>query len=692
MGTSFFQKNKNSLLFSTLLTLFALIMVSAAGKMIGAGTLLFIFLHTYLSERLGTRLLRLVRLDGIKARSSAAYLVGFFLTSTLLYILVVWAGISVQRAMVIALVACIVALALFRRDGLNQLGGAHDDELGLLVPLLLVTAAALYKYAAIPVQIVSEGHLNIWSDYFLHGVTLDALGAKFAYGGSFELAGIGIDKFYHYLPFMFPSLVMSLQGMNGLSAATSVLLPQGILLCTLGIYVLSAQLSNVRTGLFVAIVSMVVPAHLVFFQSAWLDPYWGVFIQPGAGYGMALCLLIVSAMKLYADAPDRRTLAAMAALTLLTGITRFHFLLLIAPLLLWGVISGRSRFRPIAWLKCLLTLTAALLVLVSLLLAKGNGTLSYAKSLEYLDFNNSHLLFYGYKLFAGPEKGALTVFMLLMASLLATIGAYAIIYAAIVATKTRKQTLELTDLLPLALLFIYVLVMVFSPVARNGDLSEYKHRHFPLIYIMFAVHCNKSLLSHIERIRTWPSSQMVFRSAAAALMMLALPISWLTEAAKPDFRSMPWAKGAHGNKLEIEKLHLADFIQQNSQEGDVFLVGGTANNSEQSRINSLTTELISLANVPAYLSRSELFKLVPGCPSVVTQKRVAVPPEVANAKDWHGAAQLLQGHRVRWYVYDVNAQPGWAHTGKPAYANNRFAVFDAGHVSGTYQVMKDCAQ
>ena len=45
--------------------------------------------------------------------------------------------------------------------------------------------------------------LPIWSDYFIHGVTIASFGSPFSSGVDMELAGVS-RAFYHYAPFMIP--------------------------------------------------------------------------------------------------------------------------------------------------------------------------------------------------------------------------------------------------------------------------------------------------------------------------------------------------------------------------------------------------------------------------------------------------------------------------------------------------------
>lgn len=692
MDTSFLQRNKNSILVGAMISLFAFEMILAAGVRLKVSTILFVFAYSFLCEALGQYLLQLGGLQKIKARLSAAYLLGFFFTSALMYGLVIWVGLSIQVSMAVTVLVSLVLLGALKHHDEIESDGKIDGEIWLIIPLILLTAVALYKYAAIPVQMLSEGRLNIWNDYYLHGVTLESLGGRFAYGGSFEIVGEAISKYYHYVPFMFASVVMSLQGMDGFTAALSVLLPQGLLICALGIFVLCAQLSDLKAGLIAAIFSMVVPGYLFFFQSGWLDPYWNVFIHPGAGYALALCMVAISAASLYCQTPNKRVLATMCVLTLLVGVTRFHFLLLLVPLLAWISIPLVNKGNPYGWLKGFVATVVALLLISAFMVGDDNGFVAYAKTAEYLQINVNQLLFFGEKLYSAPPNDVISVFALLCVMLAAAVGVYLILYPALLISKLKSKSLVLTDLIPLALLTIFICFMVYAPVARNADLTEYKHRHFPLLYWVFAIYCNTFLVSLVFKHVKGLEVDKRYFGGVCILLLITLPWVISTEAAKPNFKSMQWATVMHGNAVEKEKLDLANFIHKNSTMGDVFLVPLPLQNYGQTTINSFTTEIISLSGIPAYLSRTTLFGPMPGCIGRLVAQRKAIAMAIASAPNWNEAANIMRNNGIRWYLYDNNSFPGWAPTGVASFANPRFAVYDAGHTAGKYQVYKDCAQ
>lgn len=692
MGIDFFPRNKNSILLGAMVSLFALVMIVAAGERLKIGTILFVFAYSFLCEALGQYLLKLGHLEGLKARLSAAYLLGFLFTSALMYVLVIWISWSVQISMAATGFVSVVVLATLKRRDEIETDGKIDHEALLLIPLLVLAAVALYKYAAIPVRMLSEGRLNIWNDYYIHGVTLESLGGRFAYGGSFEIVGEALSKYYHYVPYMFASAVISIQDMDGFSAALSVLLPQGMLVCTLGIFVVCVQLSNFKTGLVAAILTMAIPGYLVFFQSGWLDPYWNVFIHPGAGYALALCVLAIASVQLYSVNPSKRTLATLCILTLLVGVTRFHFLLLLAPLLAWVAIPQVNKGNPYRWLKGLVATMVVLLLVSAFVISSDGGLVAYAKTVDYLKINASQLLFYGEKLYSALPNDVVSILALIGVMLVATIGVYLIIYPVLIIGKIKYKTLVMTDLVPFFLLVVFVCFMIYAPVARNADLTEYKHRHFPFVYLVFSVYCNVWAAHWLDKNTSCFANDKKYFVGVGFLLLMTLPLASFTEPAKPNFKSMQWATVMHGNKVEKDKLDLARFIKKNSTQGDVFLSPAPLLNYGQTTTNSFATEIISLSGVPAYLSRTNLFGSMSDCTGKLVTERKEVASAIANAKNWNEAATLMRNNRIRWYVYDNKSFPGWVLTGVASFANPRFAVYDAGHTAGKYKVFKDCPQ
>ena len=670
-------------------------MIAAASAQLTVQTILFLPLHAIVCMSLGRVLINGFRLQAVKAQLSVSYLLGFFCTSASLYVLVIWMGISALAALIVtAALSILFAQALKYMLGPSILRETNDHESWYILPLILIAGSALYKYASIPEQLWSVGKFNIWSDYFLHGVTLEAIGGRFAYGGSFELVGLGIEKYYHYLPFMFSAVLMGLQKLNGLSAATAILLPEGILLCTLGIYVLCSQLSDVRRGAFLAICVIIIPGYLLIFQSGWFDPYWAVFIQPGAGYGIGLSLVVVAGALVCLDSrrADWRVALGLALFALLTGISRFHFFLLLGPFLLWVLVSLRVNRPVLLNARQLICLCLVLLTISVWIAPKITGPASYAMSKDYLVLCISQTLFYGYRFSSTIQDGPVATLLFYFIVIFATVGVYGLVYALMLFKRSRARSVVSADLVPFVFLIIYIVYFIYAPVARNGDLSEYKHRHFPLIYLLFAIWSLNYILIALRSVEAL--SGLVSRNACRAVVVLfviaAISVAWLTEAAKPNVKSMAWAERLHGIPESKEKLELARFFVEHSGKGDVFLVGRLVAKQSEALVNDLTTEIIALAGIPSYLSREDLFKVIPGCTSIVAQQRLLTRDELAATSNWDSIRVRLRREGIRWYVLEKPNALAWAATVSPAYQNGGYLVFDAGAQQRAPGLIQEC--
>ncbi|WP_457817253.1 hypothetical protein, partial [Staphylococcus aureus] len=79
-------------------------------------------------------------------------------------------------------------------------------------------------------------------------------------------------------------------------------------------------------------------------------------------------------------------------------------------------------------------------------------------------------------------------------------------------------------------------------------------------------------------------------------------------------------------------------------------------------VNDLTTEIIALAGIPSYLSREDLFKVIPGCTSIVAQQRLLTRDELAATSNWDSIRVRLRREGIRWYVLEKPNALAWAAT------------------------------
>ena len=86
------------------------------------------------------------------------------------------------------------------------------------------------------------------------------------------------------------------------------------------------------------------------------------------------------------------------------------------------------------------------------------------------------------------EYPLLTILVQLSVVLAAVLGIYFVLYPLLFRLSVHRFGFHATDALPLLLLMSFISLMLFAPIASNGDFTEYKHRHFPLLYVIAAIY------------------------------------------------------------------------------------------------------------------------------------------------------------------------------------------------------------
>jgi hypothetical protein len=120
--------------------------------------------------------------------------------------------------------------------------------------------------------------------------------------------------------------------------------------------------------------------------------------------------------------------------------------------------------------------------------------------------------------------------------------------------------------------------MLFAPVASNGDFTEYKHRHFPVVYAFISIYSLgyaakliKSMMSTTE----WLSQRLhrLIYSMLTILMAISAYCVWNKNLAQPDTKSIPWAKDYHNQVLRPGILEVSNFLTDHAVKGNVMATG-----------------------------------------------------------------------------------------------------------------------
>jgi hypothetical protein len=245
----------------------------------------------------------------------------------------------------------------------------------------------------------------------------------------------------------------------------------------------------------------------------------------------------------------------------------------------------------------------------------------------------------------------------------AILGIFAILYPASVLLLHRARRLEALDVVPVALLALYVLLVLTAPVPPHGDVTEFPHRPFVLVYAVIAVWTAAGLARWAQGYGGWRNARV--RVATVALAALAALLSvWYTVRDARLHRTYAVAAGLP---------QAARFLRAHAQPGEIFAVQGLARGPVYT---DHALQLVALGGMPAYLSVPYMRATLGGQADEVRRRQAALAA-VAEENEAQAARARLQGMGIRWHVVVDKAGPRWDRArAKAAFAAGDTAVYD----------------
>lgn len=635
--------------------------------MLGAAIVIFIF--TSLSLMLGQLcIVSVARIGGSRQTLPMAFALGCGLLSVALSICAavldapLWPSAIFCGAIILAMCANIRP----------QNPALDKAETAGLVFLTLVLLMLIVSPVSSPATLASNGHLPIWSDYYVHSATIYSFSSPFLLGEDIATAGIE-RKFYHYGPFMLPALIQSISGASGLAVSSAVLMPVGLLGALMGGAALCMKLGGISLAILTFFLLVAIPGPEDFgIRSGWYDFGWLLIASPGSG--MAIGLAFASLwLTLHWRSHEHRSwqlLAVIGVTTTAIIMLRVQIFMLCAPVVLAFVLLGWSHKVRIVSLMCAGAGMATLLFVLVLSDNARTAWLGYAQPHIYFDITLSWSRHYNAVRAGLGELGTPYVQMLnLGLSLASSLGIWILAWPFLISFSAWRKSLVPFDLVVPLVVIVYIALILFMPPGSNGDISEYKHRHFVWLYMVITLGSAYIIHRHAAKTRI----ARVFTKLVAGLGMLAAAVTTTGQPFdRPDIRAMPWSVGYHSAPITAGIQDAAAFLLANAEPGDVFVMnaGHTRNWLGPQQ------QLISLSGLQAYVGRADQMLTRTGCDAVIAQNRLDIIKELDTVADWERAAAVLQDAGIRWYIRFEHEMPDWRAPGSPAFSTPDVIVYD----------------
>lgn len=680
----------HSLAFNLAISAYSLATMSLGNCTLSTQLILICTLACVAQTKAGELLLESFHLTQFKAWLPAAFVVGFTAISLLILVFVFCFGMSAFAALLLSS-TLVLALGIYRAQTSEA---SHQSTINWTdIGVTLILGVAIAALAKIPFSspriLLSSNLLPIWSDYFIHGVTINSLGSPYSGGGNMELMGEN-RGFYHYAPYAIPAALQSVSGMTGLALSTSFLLPLSLLIAALGGYAFAVELGGRLSGLITLTVIICFPAYSFFLQSGWFDFHWLVFATPGTGYALGVSAIICASTMLYFRWRDNRALWFTLLLLFSLILIRAHVFLLLAPVIIFGLLLQRWRSN-----------IRLVLLVIAIVTVSGTLALYFSPQLHtlwtvradprgYLNLISGMYSFYGEPINLPTHPHTLTAPTQILASIVAVLGIYAALYPLMLWLNIRHTSFRTIDVIPLLLILSFVGLMLFAPFAQNGDLTEYKHRHFPLLYAVIATYTiaygSRLILRHTN-------CQGCLRRLGYVFVVLAFFITIVgnrhSNPSYPDIKTMPWAGNYHNQSVPPGLLEAAAYIRTHAQKGDVLAMGVPFVASDP---RAFIVEIVSLTGVPAFIARSELKMRGPKCFQATATKRLDFLKELTSIENWADAQLALQAHGIRWFLAAPGDSTNWdSNVTAAVFSTHGITIYDVGIIPSSLTPPAACA-
>jgi hypothetical protein len=254
------------------------------------------------------------------------------------------------------------------------------------------------------------------------------------------------------------------------------------------------------------------------------------------------------------------------------------------------------------------------------------------------------------------------------------LGLLILIYPAMSGISKTRSRLDCFGTFPFFLIVSFIGMILTTPSTPWGDFTEFKHRSFPLLYVVFLV-WTVVLISRIgsERLKSHAAfSKLVptiFIGAAVGLVLIGYT--------PPRIPTFGWSRNFYGTAVDKDLVLAALYVRGRRGPTDVVALLPT---EPTSGLWDRGTIFASLADTPMFLARYPMQKLHSTQRGLVADERM----EFLNAIDLNnhncGSFRMLAKRGITWLVtYDMSSTANSVRFPE-SFRSNQVSVYDIANV------------
>ena len=565
-----------------------------------------------------------------------------------------------------------VASARRARSDSSHCDSSWHKALGIDVCVFLMCASLVALWGRETISSIpnaeATGVFRAWQDYFLHASEITYLRDYPSFGRHAQYLAGAPQPLYHRASYAMSALFSAVGGVPSLETATTFWMPASLLLCMLATYALGCALGNRLSGLAsVAAVFLFPDASVYVWKNQFLGFAWLMQVAPGSGYAVALILLALIVSIADGWREDRRFLTAFVLVGAAAPFRAHISAIAGGMLVLAACFTWRPALTPrgVALLVASLAAGAGAVFFMESLTLAPHFLTGHSHPMQFLQLVNSMAeVPTRYATWTAGRSNivafAIGYAMLLVSVLGVMIPALVVVLLGGFLGAAGPRAARFT----LALLLAHIAVILFVPAAAHGDLSEFAHRPFVLIYAVVAAFVGAA----IGRLLTSGSMQ-TYRSESPGLVMLVgmMIAGCLVPLTMGPQLQQRWGPHLARVPIRSEEFDAGRWVRRQSIQGDHVLVAD----------NDPLAVFVGLTERVAFLSRPDLYQRFGGAITEMAAGRAAAHAALAPAT--FGELQTFgRSHGVQWYVANTQASQHWpsAVTGHCAYCDRAVQVYD----------------
>jgi len=545
--------------------------------------------------------------------------------------------------------------------------------------LLLISAVVTFwaREALVSVrEAQTTGVFRVWNDFLLQAAEIRYLEGYPAFARQSLYLADAPQTFYHRASYALSAAYSWISGDPALETATYFWLPTGIILMGMAAYGLGCALAGRAAGIASAAALFLLPdASMYWLGNGYFAFHWLIQVAPGSGYAISLGLVALAVYSLGARYSRYSLVLAGAVPVLASTLFRTHIaipmvvLYLILALAAWRPARPRHRTIAVAVLLLLGLLTVLIFERVALaphFLTGRRDWLRYIEAVHaavpipyeglYLKLTAGTRMLWkaivGYLLMLPAEYGALLPLMVLALYL-----------------KRRLLSIDWrSDRIPFLLLAVHTAIIFLMPTPRHGDITDWSHRSFVLVYAVLLIFTVAWMTSLCKAAIPDGATMRALGWAAGLLVVTAgVSVPWLY-GKNIQYGSLRDGPTACATAISGDMFKAARFIREHSRTGEKMLTSD----------NDPVALAVSLTGLQAYLSRKALYQTLGGDLGKLATARSAAHDGLRRSLTFEELAAFGTSNNIRWYLLRREDMPDWPRKllDRSVYSSGSLYVFD----------------